>query len=418
MGYLVVGVVVGLGFGLVLGWLAGGRRTLAQLHDAQVQAQATQARLDALSLSDAERAGALAAEALAHSSDRLAAQFAAEQRSAAGQHAARDTALRDLLEPLSRTLDDVRRTLSTTEQARAEGQALLGAQVRTMREEASGLRYETAQLVTALRGSQVRGRWGEVQLRRVVEAAGMLDRVDFAEQRTTRTDDGSLRPDMVVRLAGGKHVVVDAKAPFLGFLAAAQADDPDERAAGYAAHARQVRAHVDALAAKQYWEQFSPAPEFVVMFVPVESFWSVALEADPGLVEHAFDSRVVVTTPVTLLALLRTVAYAWRQDALADNAQAVLDLGRQLHGRLATMGTHLGRLGRALESATTTYNQTVASWDTRVLVSARRLRDLGVTDEDLPTPATVDPRLSRVAAQTDALPVPAPLTWADNGLPT
>ncbi|MCL2848504.1 MAG: DNA recombination protein RmuC [Micrococcales bacterium] len=398
MGYLVVGVVVGLGFGLVVGWLTGGRRTLAQLRDAQVQAQAAQARLDALSQSDADRAGALAAEALAQSSDRLAAQFVAEQRSVAGQQAARDTAFREVLEPLARTLDEVRRTLATTEQARAEGQALLGAQVRTMREEASGLRYETGQLVTALRGSQVRGRWGEVQLRRVVEAAGMVDRVDFAEQSTTRTDDGALRPDMVVHLAGGKHVVVDAKAPFMGFLAAAQAEDPDERAAGYAAHARQVRTHVDALAAKQYWEQFSPAPEFVVMFVPVESFWSVALDADPGLVEHAFDARVVVATPVTLLALLRTVAYAWRQDALADNAQVVLNLGRELHGRLATMGGHMSRLGRALESAGAAYNQTVASLETRVLVSARRFRDLGVVDDDLLTPDLVDPRVCAVGA--------------------
>ncbi|MCL2091738.1 MAG: DNA recombination protein RmuC [Micrococcales bacterium] len=402
MGYLVVGGLVGLGFGMVLGWLLGGRRTLSQLHDAQVQARTAQARLDAVQQSDAaeaaQRAGALAAAALAESSDRLAARFTAEQQAVAGQQAARDSAFRDLLEPLTRTLDDVRRTLSTTEQARAEGQALLGAQVRTMREETAGLRHQTGQLVTALRGSQVRGRWGEVQLRRVVEAAGMLDRVDFVEQRTTRTDDGPLRPDMVVRLAGGKHVVVDAKAPFLGFLAAAQADDPDERAAGYAAHARQVRAHVDALAAKQYWEQFSPAPELVVMFVPVESFWSAALEADPGLVEHAFDAHVVVATPVTLLALLRTVAYAWRQDALADNAQAVLDLGRELHGRLATMGGHLSRLGRALESAAGSYNQTVASLETRVLVSARRFRDLGVVDGDLAPPDPVDPRLSAVGA--------------------
>ncbi len=198
---------------------------------------------------------------------------------------------------------------------------------------------------------------------------------------------------MVIRLAGGKHVVVDAKVAFLGFLEASEAADEATRADRMAAHARQVRAHVDALAAKRYWQHVTPAPEFVVMFVPAEAFWQAALELDPGLVEYAFERNVVVATPSTLLALLRTVAYAWRQDALAANAQAVLDLGKELHGRIATLGGHVARLGRAIDAATAAYNQTVGSLEARVLVSARRFATLGVVDAELDAPRPVETRI-------------------------
>jgi DNA recombination protein RmuC len=267
-----------------------------------------------------------------------------------------------------------------------------------MREEAAHLREQTTRLATSLRASQVRGRWGEVQLRRVVEAAGMLPHVDFVEQDQVRTDDGLLRPDMVVRLAGGKNVVVDAKVAFLGFLEASEATDPAVREQRLAAHARHLRTHVDQLAAKRYWDQFAPAPEFVVMFVPAEAFLHAALDVDPGIVERAFEQNVVIATPMTLLALLRTVSYAWRQEALAGNAQAVLDLGKELHGRIATLGGHLSRLGRSLDGATTAYNQSIASLESRVLVSARRFADLRVVDTDLPTPQQVDRRLTVVSA--------------------
>ncbi|MCL2454095.1 MAG: DNA recombination protein RmuC [Micrococcales bacterium] len=394
--------VLGLGVGVALGWLLAGRRGLSALHLAQVRAEKAEALLAASEQHGADRVAALTAQAFAESSDRLLAlaqeRFAADQKIAAGELASREQAFRGLLDPMTRALDDVRRQLTTSEQARVEGHAALSAQVRAMREDATALRDQTSRLVTALRGSQARGRWGEVQLRRVVEAAGMLDRVDFTEQEHARTDDGALRPDLVVRLAGGKRVVVDAKVPFLGFLEAAEADDPSGRAAGLEAHARQVRTHVDALAAKRYWEQFTPAPEFVVMFVPVESFLSAALEADPTLVEHAFDKQVIIATPISLLALLRTVAYAWRQDALADNAQKVLDVGRELHGRLATMGGHLSKLGRALDSAAGAYNETVGSLERRVLVSARRFQALGVVDTELDAPQPANPRLSAVSA--------------------
>ena len=226
----------------------------------------------------------------------------------------------------------------------------------------------------------------------------MLAHVDFVEQAQVRTDDGLLRPDMVVRLAGGKHVVVDAKVAFLGYLEAVETEDEAVRAQRMAAHARHVRAHVDDLASKRYWDQFAPAPEFVVMFVPAESFLHAAADQDPTLVEYAFERNVVLATPVTLLTLLRTVAYAWRQDALAANAQQVLSLGKELHGRLATLGSHLGRLGRAIDSAAAAYNQTVGSLESRVLVSARRLAELHVVDGDLPTPAPADPRLTALSA--------------------
>ena len=314
----------------------------------EAERHGAQARLaDSDRLADQFRA--LAADALATSTDQFLAlahqRFAADHQTQVGELAQREQAVRAMVEPLSRTLDQVRVELSTAEQARAAGQAALGEQVRAMHLASEHLRGETAQLVTALRSSQVRGKWGELQLKRVVEAAGMLAHVDFVEQDQVRTDDGLLRPDMVIKLAGGKNVVVDAKVAFLGFLDAAQATDERVRTERLAAHARHVRAHVDDLAGKRYWDQFAPAPEFVVMFVPAESFLHAAAEQDPLLIEYAFERNVVIATPTTLLALLRTVSYAWRQDALASNAQAVLSLGKELHGRLATMGAHLAKLG-------------------------------------------------------------------------
>jgi DNA recombination protein RmuC len=409
---LVVGLVLGALVAGVLAWSAAARRAESRVRRAHVDAARAEALLTAARERQIEAAAdqdrmsdqfrSLAAEALATSSDQFLAlasqRFAADHQTQVGELAQREQAVRAMVEPLSRTLEQVRTELSTAERARLEGQSALGEQVRAMRSASDQLRGETAQLVTALRSSQVRGRWGELQLRRVVEAAGMLAHVDFAEQSSVRTDDGLLRPDMVVRLAGGKQVVVDAKVAFVGFLEASTTSDEAVRVERLAAHARHMRKHVDDLAAKKYWNQFEPAPEFVVMFVPAESFLHAALEQDPAILEYAFERDVVIATPVTLLALLRTVAYAWRQDALASNAQAVLTLGKELHGRLATMGSHLARLGRAIDGAADAYNKTVSSLETRVLVSARRFAELGVVDGDLPTPAPADPRLATLGA--------------------
>ena len=402
--------------GLAAGWLGAGARLADRVRRAEVAAAAAQARLEAERAAHAERLAAahgdeqrqderfrsLAADALATSSEQFLAlahqRLAASQQSQVAELAQREQAVRGLVEPLAATLESVRTQLGTAEQARAAGQAALAEQVAAMTTTSDRLRGETARLVNALRASQVRGRWGELQLRRVVEAAGMLAHVDFQEQAQARTDDGLLRPDMVIRLAGGKQVVVDAKVAFLGFLEATEATDEAQRQDRMAAHARQVRSHVDSLAGKRYWDQFAPAPEFVVMFVPAESFWQAAVELDPALVEYAFERNVVVATPSTLLALLRTVAYAWRQESLAANAQTVLALGKELHGRIATLGGHVSRLGRALDGAATAYNQTVASLETRVLVSARRFAELGVVDAALETPAAANPRLSALSA--------------------
>lgn len=320
------------------------------------------------------------------------------QAAGAAGLAQQQDAVQRLVEPLTRTLDQVKAEVTTAERARSEAAAALAEQLRAMRDSSELLRSETGQLVSALRSSQVRGRWGEVQLRRVVESAGMLEHVDFVEQKHLTTDDGALRPDMVVHLAGGKNVVVDAKVAVLGYLDAMQTSDEAVRAERLTAHARHMRRHIDDLAAKQYWEQVAPAPEFVVMFVPAEAFLHAALEADGTLIEHAMEHGVVLATPMTLVALLRTVAYAWRQDALAANAQQVLTLGRELHGRLSTLGGHVSRLGRQLDGAVRAYNETVSSLESRVLVSARRLAELKVTDADLEVP----PQIDRAARQAQA----------------
>jgi DNA recombination protein RmuC len=251
----------------------------------------------------------------------------------------------------------------------------------------SALQLETRSLSTALRKPQVRGRWGEMHLRRTVELAGLVDRCDFDEQ--VRLDEGAQRPDLVVNLVGGRRVVVDAKVPLDAYLDATSTDEAEARDAHLVRHARQLRTHVDALASKAYWRALPETPEFVVLFVPAESFLAAALETDPTLLEHAADRRVVLATPTTLIALLRTVAHGWSHEALAEQARDIHRLGRDLHTRLATLSGHLDRVGRSLNSAVGSYNQAMGSLESRVLVSARRFTELSVTDDDLPAPRPV-----------------------------
>ncbi|HET7385437.1 MAG TPA: DNA recombination protein RmuC [Nocardioidaceae bacterium] len=272
---------------------------------------------------------------------------------------------------------------------RTAWQSAFKQQVDDVRHSTDLLRRETLSLSTALRRPQVRGRWGEMHLRRAVELAGMVERCDFSEQHTVSSDGGRLRPDLVVHLAGGKQVVVDAKVPLDAFLDATSADDEPIREAHLARHARQLRQHVDTLAAKAYWRSLPATPEFVVMFVPGESFLSAALGAEPALIEYAAERQVVLATPTTLIALLRTVAHAWTEARLADAARDIHALGRDLHTRLATMGGHLEKLGRSLTSAVGAYNSAVGSLETRVLVSARRFSDLDPSVEVLTAPQPV-----------------------------
>ena len=275
------------------------------------------------------------------------------------------------------------------EQHRISWQSQLRQQVEEVRHSTDTLRRETSALSTALRKPQVRGRWGELHLRRAVEVAGLVSRCDFAEQVSVRNDDGLLRPDLVVNLAGGKSVIVDAKVPLDAFLDATGADSDEERDAHLSRHARQLRQHVDTLGAKAYWRSLPATPEFVVLFVPGESFLSAALEAEPSLLEYAASRQVVLSTPTTLIALLRTVAYAWTQEALADKARDIHTLGRELYDRLGVMGGHLDKLGRALTGAVTSYNRAVGSLETRVLVSARKFAEMEVSGDELPSPAPV-----------------------------
>lgn len=297
----------------------------------------------------------------------------------------RERAVRQLVEPMQLTLEKLEKHTTASDHARASGQAQLSEQVRAMLEASAKLEKRTADFINTLRRSDVRGNWGEVQLRRVVELAGMVEHVDFTEQDSVRDGEGRLlRPDMIVKLAGGRTIVVDSKVALTALIEAFETDDEDVRAARLQAHARHIKRHVDDLAAKRYWDQFPSTPEFVVMFVPSEAFYQVALEQDPDLQEYAYAKRVFIATPTTLVAMLRTVAHAWKEDALAKNAQAVLTTGKELYDRLSTMGEHLAKVGRAIESAGKAYNQTVASLESRVMVSARRFGDIQHIDNELP----------------------------------
>jgi DNA recombination protein RmuC len=276
------------------------------------------------------------------------------------------------------------------EEHRTSWQAQLKQQVDDVRRSTEALRRETASLSTALRKPQVRGRWGELHLRRAVELAGLVDRCDFAEQVVVARDEARLRPDLVVRLAGGRNVAVDSKVPLDAFLDATGSESDADRAAHLERHARQLRRHVDALAAKSYWRALAATPEFVVLFVPGEAFLSAALDVDPALIEYAAERQVVLATPTTLIALLRTVAHAWTQEVLADKAREIHLLGRELYERLGTMGGHLDQLGRSLSAAVTNYNRAVGTLETRVLVSARKFAEMGVDDGALIAPRRVE----------------------------
>jgi DNA recombination protein RmuC len=392
-----------LAAGLVIGWFAARARALAVTRSAESDAHA--ARLDAAALQAtlaAERAAtteriradaeaeqrlrdafaALAGDALKQNNEAFAelaaARLATAKASADGELAQRQQAIEGMVGPLRESLERVQQQLNSVERERAGSYSKLLEQVTMMRTTSEQLQRETTQLVTALRAPQVRGRWGEMQLERAVEVAGLTEHVDYVTQPTVDGPDGRLRPDLVVRLVGGKNVVVDAKVAFSGYLEAMEARDEATRAARLKAHARHLRDHIDALGAKSYWEHFTPCPEFVVCFVPADAFLDAALREDPTLLERAFDQNVVVATPSTLVALLRTIAYTWRQEALAANAAEVHRLGRDLYQRLSTMGGHIDKLGRSLNNAVGDYNKTVASLETRVLVTARKMIDLDV----------------------------------------
>jgi DNA recombination protein RmuC len=359
----VFALLAGIAIGVVIGYLLARNRLATATATAEARARAAEERSALIERTASERT--------ALADGQLAQRFDVES----------------LVGPMRETLGRLEQQLRESDLARTRSHAELAQQVEFARRGAEQLREQTQALVTALRRPEARGRWGELQLRRVVELSGMSAHVDFDEQVVV---EGGLRPDMVVRLAGGKNVVVDSKVSLAAYLEAASMADDADREARLDAHARHMRAHVDQLGAKAYWSALPETPEFVILFIPGEAFLAPALERDPGLLEHALARRVHIATPTTLVSMLRTAQYAWQQQALSENARAVFDLGRELYDRLSGMGRHLDRVGKSLTTAVGAYNQAVGSMETRVLVSARRLAALGIVAGDLPAPALVE----------------------------
>jgi len=288
------------------------------------------------------------------------------------------------LQPIAVTLKTFDDKTQALDRERQRAYGTLTEQVRSLAEGQERLRAETGNLRTALRAPHVRGRWGEIQLKRVVELAGMIPHCDFQEQATTRDGDGALLiPDLVVNLPGGKRVVVDAKAPLAAYLDALEAEDEPTRKTHLQLHARQVREHIGRLAAKRYWQQFEPAPEFVIMFLPDETFFRVACEADPSLLELGPESGVLASSPTTLIGLLKVFAYAWQQETIAEDARDIAALGRELYERLGVFASHFSKVGRALGTAVGAYNDATGSLERRLLVTARKFEEHGAASGEL-----------------------------------
>jgi DNA recombination protein RmuC len=357
---MVVGLVIGLAVGGAAVWLAL-RARLAAVETALRQERDMPMRFDAL-----------AADALRKNNETFL-------ELASGRLGQKEQAVEQLVAPIRESLKQVDGKIQQLEVARAGAYSELRTQVAELVQAQKDLRSETGNLVGALRDRpNVRGRWGEIQLKRVVEMAGMVEHCDFETQKHVSTDDGRLRPDLVVSLPGGKSVVVDSKFAGQAYLESLSARDDAERTAKLRDHARQVRDHITKLSHKSYWSQFDQTPEFVVLFIPGETYLSAALEQDPALIEDGVNQQVIIATPTTLIALLRAVAYGWRQETIAESARQISELGRELYSRIATFTEHVAKVGRGLESAIRSYNEAVGSLETRVLPSARKFKEHGV----------------------------------------
>jgi DNA recombination protein RmuC len=324
---------------------------------------------------------------------------------AKGELEKKNQAVENLLKPVKETLTKFDGKVTELENARLTAYVSLKEQITHLIDSQKVLRNETSNLVKALRMPHVRGRWGEIQLKRVVELAGMLSHCDFFEQQSVTHDEQRWRPDMMIKLPGNRNIIVDAKAPLAAYLEAIESPDEETKKLKLTEHARQIRTHMTQLGRKTYWDQFPSTPEFVVLFLPAETFFSAALEHDPSLIEGGVEQRVILATPTTLIALLKSIAYGWRQESITQNAEEISVLGKDLYKRLSDLGSHFTKLGKHLENAVDSYNKSVGTLETRVLVSARRFKELK-SQEALPDLEVVEnidktPRLFQAAEMKD-----------------
>jgi DNA recombination protein RmuC len=390
--------------GLVVGYLVGERKSREQLIAMSARLAAAQENvaeqrqlLDRAHEQFRQSFASVSAEALAKNNEAFLSlareRFNTLSAEATGTLEQRKAQIEGLLKPMQQLLGTYQSRLAEIEKSRVESYSMLREQLGSLAEIQRTLNTQTGELVTALRRPNARGQWGEITLRRLVELAGMANRCDFCEQTSVENDDGRQRPDMLVNLPGERQIVIDCKATLDAFLDAASAADEDNRKLHLQRHCQQVRARARELSAKSYWSQFARSPEFVVMFLPGEAFLYAAVEHDPTLIEDCLKNRVIVATPTTLIALLKAIEFGWRQEEVTQNAEEIRKHGKDLYDRIVTLMGHFNRLGSTLDSAVTAYNATVGSLESRFLVTARRIAELGArSDKEIPDAEHVDTR--------------------------
>ena len=394
------------------GKLARLRNEYAQLetelgHE-RMRALEKQAALEQLNSQLKDTFNAMATEALNSNNEqflRLAKESLGQFHiKAEGELEKREKAVENLVKPIRDALEKTEKQVERMESGRQQAHGALTKHLETMAESHRLLQSETRNLVQALRRPEVRGQWGELTLKRLAELAGMVEHCDFQEQASVQTDNGQQRPDMIVRMPDKREIIVDAKTPLDAYLSAVEAVNDEERKTRLQQHARNVRARIKELSSKSYWQQFRHSPDFVVLFIPGDQFLSAALDVDHTLIEDALSQNVILATPTSFVALLRAIAYGWRQEVLAENAEVIREVGQDLYGRLATFAEHLSRLGRSLDSSVSAYNKAISSYDSRILPGAKKFTELGVTARKEPPRLEPIERSARHVEAPEAIP--------------